>query len=67
MTKSMDSQLESLQNHQEMENMRMEVRDLEGKLDTLKIKRQEDKVKLKEFEKAKIMIQQVSSIIEEIN
>jgi len=36
-----------------------EVEDLQEKLDTIKIKRQEDKAKLKEADKMKIMYEQV--------
>lgn len=39
--------------------MRSQVRDLEEKLETLKIKRNEDKAKLKELEKYKIQLEQV--------
>uniref|UniRef100_K1RBG2 Dynactin subunit 1 n=1 Tax=Magallana gigas TaxID=29159 RepID=K1RBG2_MAGGI len=68
MTRSLDSSLtgagpedkfSSVQQLQEMEGLRAEIRDLNEKLETLKIKRAEDKVKLKEFEKAKIQLQQV--------
>ncbi|RLV76482.1 hypothetical protein DV515_00016930 [Chloebia gouldiae] len=45
--------------HQEEENLRAQVRDLEEKLETLKIKRNEDKAKLKELEKYKIQLEQV--------
>lgn len=44
---------------QEEENLRSQVRDLEEKLETLKIKRNEDKAKLKELEKYKIQLEQV--------
>lgn len=44
---------------QEEENLRGQVRDLEEKLETLKIKRNEDKAKLKELEKYKIQLEQV--------
>lgn len=37
----------------------MQVRDLEEKLETLKLKRNEDKAKLKELEKYKIQLEQV--------
>uniref|UniRef100_A0A8C8EEV1 Dynactin subunit 1 n=2 Tax=Otus sunia TaxID=257818 RepID=A0A8C8EEV1_9STRI len=43
----------------EEENLRSQVRDLEEKLETLKIKRNEDKAKLKELEKYKIQLEQV--------
>lgn len=68
MTRSLDSSLtgagpedkfSSVQQLQEMEGLHAEIRDLNEKLETLKIKRAEDKVKLKEFEKAKIQLQQL--------
>uniref|UniRef100_A0A8C3URF6 Dynactin subunit 1 n=1 Tax=Catharus ustulatus TaxID=91951 RepID=A0A8C3URF6_CATUS len=43
----------------EEENLRAQVRDLEEKLETLKIKRNEDKAKLKDLEKYKIQLEQV--------
>lgn len=49
----------NLQQQQEMEGLKAEIKDLNEKLDTLKIKRSEDKAKLKEFEKSKIQLQQV--------
>lgn len=60
MSQSISEKVEALQNQQEMENLRAEVRDLEEKLETLKVKRGEDKNKLKEFEKVKIQLQSVS-------
>ncbi|XP_029450698.1 dynactin subunit 1-like isoform X3 [Rhinatrema bivittatum] len=41
----------------EEENLRAQVKDLEEKLETLKIKRNEDKAKLKELEKYKIQLE----------
>ncbi|KAJ8317237.1 hypothetical protein KUTeg_005141 [Tegillarca granosa] len=49
----------NLQQQQEMEGLKAEIKDLNEKLDTLKIKRSEDKAKLKEFEKSKIQLQQL--------
>ena len=49
----------NLAQQQEMEGLKAEIKDLEEKLETLKVKRGEDKVKLKEFEKVKIQLQQV--------
>ncbi|XP_067837142.1 dynactin subunit 1-like, partial [Heptranchias perlo] len=43
----------------EEENLRAQVKDLEEKLETLKIKRNEDKAKLKELEKYKIQFEQL--------
>ncbi|XP_030285939.1 dynactin subunit 1-like isoform X6 [Sparus aurata] len=44
---------------QEEESMRAQVKDLEEKLETLKMKRTEDKAKLKELEKHKIQLEQL--------
>ncbi|XP_056659583.1 dynactin subunit 1 isoform X7 [Monodelphis domestica] len=43
----------------EEEGLRVQVRDLEEKLETLRLKRAEDKAKLKELEKHKIQLEQV--------
>ncbi|XP_065153075.1 dynactin subunit 1 isoform X2 [Paramisgurnus dabryanus] len=43
----------------EEESLRAQVKDLEEKLETLKIKRTEDKAKLKELEKHKIQLEQL--------
>ncbi|XP_010877587.1 dynactin subunit 1 isoform X2 [Esox lucius] len=43
----------------EEESLRAQVKDLEEKLETLKIKRAEDKAKLKELEKHKIQLEQL--------
>lgn len=56
---SIDERLTNVQQQQEIEGLRVEVKDLNEKLDTLKIKRNEDKAKLKEFEKTKIQLQQL--------
>lgn len=42
-----------------MENRSQQIRDLGEKLETLKIKRQEDKEKLKEYDKLKIQLEQL--------
>ncbi|XP_014675205.1 PREDICTED: dynactin subunit 1-like [Priapulus caudatus] len=52
-------QLSVLQHQQEIENLTSEIKDLNEKMETLKIKRTEDKNKLKEFEKVKIQMQQL--------
>lgn len=59
MSASITSQMMTLENEQEMANMKDEVRDLEEKLETLRLKRAEDKNKMKEFEKMKIQLQQL--------
>ena len=43
----------------ENEALKLEVEDLKAKLDTLKMKRAEDRDKVRELEKAKLQIQQV--------
>lgn len=43
----------------EEENLRNQVKDLDEKLETLKVKRSEDKAKLKELEKCKIQLEQL--------
>jgi dynactin 1 len=59
LTTSIQGKMENLQQQQEIEGLKAEVKDLEEKLETLKVKRSEDKVKLKEFEKVKIQLQQL--------
>ncbi|RUS81403.1 hypothetical protein EGW08_010841 [Elysia chlorotica] len=56
---SIDERLANVQQQQEIEGLQVEVKDLNEKLETLKIKRNEDKAKLKEFEKTKIQLQQL--------
>lgn len=48
-----------LQKDQEIENLKNEIKDLNEKLETIKIKRSEDQSKIKEAEKTKIQIQQL--------
>ena len=60
MSTSISEKMTNLAQQQEMEGLKAEIKDLEEKLETLKVKRAEDKVKLKEFEKVKIQLQQVS-------
>ena len=45
----------------EAEKLKAQVKDLTEKLETLKLKRAEDRDKLREYEKSKLQIQQVSS------
>lgn len=45
--------------NEEIELLKSQVKDRDEKLETLKIKRAEDKALLKEYEKAKIQIQQL--------
>ncbi|XP_051284644.1 dynactin subunit 1 isoform X3 [Dicentrarchus labrax] len=53
------SKVEPAISKQEEESMRGQVKDLEEKLETLKMKRTEDKAKLKELEKHKIQLEQL--------
>lgn len=59
MSASMEGSLTNIQQQQEIEGFKAEIKDLNEKLETLRIKRAEDKTKLKEFEKVKIQLQQV--------
>ena len=59
MSTSINAQIESLHQQQELDGLRAEVKDLQEKLDTLRVKRAQDAAKLKEFEKTKIQLQQV--------
>ena len=59
MSASMEGSLTNIQQQQEMEGLKAEIKDLNEKLETLRIKRAEDKTKLKEFEKVKIQLQQL--------
>lgn len=56
---TMEGSLTNIQQQQEIEGLKAEIKDLNEKLETLRIKRSEDKTKLKEFEKVKIQLQQV--------
>ena len=59
---SIDEKLASVQQQQENEGLQAEIRDLKEKLETLMIKRSEDKTKMKEMEKLRIQLQQVGRI-----
>lgn len=56
---SIDEKLASVQRQQENEGLQAEIRDLKEKLETVMIRRSEDKAKMKEMEKMKIQLQQV--------
>ncbi|XP_076372177.1 dynactin subunit 1-like isoform X2 [Tachypleus tridentatus] len=56
---SVDDKIQLLQKDQEISDLKSEVKDLQEKLETLKLKRSEDKIKLKEYEKTKIQLQQL--------
>ncbi|XP_067379402.1 dynactin subunit 1-like isoform X2 [Channa argus] len=53
------SKVEPAISKQEEDSLRAQVKDLEEKLETLKMKRTEDKAKLKELEKHKIQLEQL--------
>lgn len=56
---SVEEKLNNLQYQQELENRNQQVKDLSEKLETLKIKRQEDKEKMKDHDKLKIQLDQL--------
>lgn len=56
---TVEERLSNLQQQHEMENLQAEVRDLQEKLETLKVKRMQDAEKLKEFEKVKLQLEQM--------
>ncbi|KAK9712383.1 Dynein associated protein [Popillia japonica] len=56
---SMEEKLSNLQLQQEVENRNQQIKDLSEKLETLKIKRQEDKERLKDYDKLKIQLEQL--------
>lgn len=57
---SVDEKINNLQLQTEIENRNQQIRDLNEKIETLKLKRQDDREKLKDYDKLKI---QVISII----
>ncbi|XP_013781002.1 dynactin subunit 1-like isoform X2 [Limulus polyphemus] len=56
---SVEDKIQLLHKDQEIGDLKSEVKDLQEKLETLKLKRSEDKIKLKEHEKTKIQLQQL--------
>ncbi|XP_069184912.1 dynactin subunit 1 isoform X4 [Procambarus clarkii] len=56
---TLEDRVATLQMQQEMENLRGEIRDLNEKLETLRVKRAQDKEKLKEGEKIKLQYEQL--------
>lgn len=53
---SVEEKISNLQLQAELENRSQQIRDISEKLETLKIKRQEDKEKLKDYDKLKIQV-----------
>ncbi|XP_025834813.1 dynactin subunit 1 [Agrilus planipennis] len=58
-TSSVEEKLTHLQYQQELDNRDQQIKDLSEKLETLKIKRLEDKEKLKDYDKLKIQLEQL--------
>ncbi|XP_076067204.1 dynactin subunit 1-like isoform X5 [Oratosquilla oratoria] len=56
---TMEEKVASLQKDQEIENLKGEIRDLNEKLETLRVKRAQDKDKLKEGEKLRLQVEQL--------
>lgn len=56
---SVEEKLIHLQYTQELDNRNQQIKDLTEKLETLKIKRQEDKEKMKDYDKLKIQLDQL--------
>ncbi|XP_063845049.1 dynactin subunit 1-like isoform X3 [Scylla paramamosain] len=56
---TLEDKVAALQAQQEMENLRGEIQDLNEKLETLRVKRAQDKEKLKEGEKMKLQVEQL--------
>lgn len=53
---SIEEKLTNLQYQQELENRNQQIKDYIEKLETLKLKRQEDKEKMKDYDKLKIQV-----------
>lgn len=58
-----EEKLSHLQIQQELDNRELQIRDLGEKLETLKIKRQEDKEKLKDYDKLNIQVNSINSLV----
>ncbi|XP_069679025.1 dynactin subunit 1 isoform X4 [Periplaneta americana] len=56
---AVEERLSNLQYQQEIENLKSEVKDLQEKIETLKVKRTQDKEKLKDFDKMKLQFEQL--------
>jgi len=59
-TKNTNAVLEGLSEGAQVEFLRSELKDTSEKLETLRLKRQEDKQKLIDYEKCRIHLQQVN-------
>lgn len=56
---SIEEKLSNLQFQQELENRNQQIKDLNEKIETLKMKRQEDLEKLKDFDKLRLQLEQM--------
>ncbi|KAL1514252.1 hypothetical protein ABEB36_003539 [Hypothenemus hampei] len=56
---SVEDKLSQLQLQQELDNRSQQIRDLTEKIETLKIRRQEDKERLKDYDKLKLQLEQL--------
>ncbi|XP_049823261.1 dynactin subunit 1 isoform X2 [Aethina tumida] len=56
---SVEEKINNMQLQQEIENRQQQIKDLTEKLESLKLRRQEDKDKLKDFDKLKIQLEQL--------
>ncbi|XP_050299895.1 dynactin subunit 1 isoform X2 [Anthonomus grandis grandis] len=56
---SMEEKISYLQLQQELENRSQQIKDLGERIETLKIRRQEDKERLKDYDKLKIQLEQL--------
>lgn len=52
----MEDKINNLQLQQELENRNQQIKDLAEKIETLKLKRQDDKEKLKDYDKLRIQV-----------
>ncbi|XP_049883167.1 dynactin subunit 1 isoform X4 [Pectinophora gossypiella] len=57
---SVEDKLANLQAQQEITQLKSEVEDLKEKLETIKVRRAEDREKLKEFERVKLQLEQAN-------
>ncbi|KAJ2942191.1 hypothetical protein O0L34_g15731 [Tuta absoluta] len=57
---SVEEKLANLQAQQEITSLKSEVEDLKEKLETLKVRRAEDREKLREFERVKLQLEQAN-------
>jgi dynactin 1 len=56
---TVEGKISNLKNQQKIENLKSEIRDLQEKTETLKVKPSQDKEKLKDFDKMKLQMEQL--------